>query len=205
MEAIKICNVTNIGNWQDVKGIKASELTKRDADKEILDGLIVSGYEMKFGVVNENGEKYEKAAFDDFIEKYFVGNKLNIPVDLMHGIAFDDLVGRVIYAEVNTTGLYFTSYIPRTEKRFEEIKHKLEEGILQGFSKSGYATDYEYKYTKDGDFDHLLIREFALLSVSLVATPANSMKFEFAKETANATAFENKCKKKQDKKKSIFK
>ncbi|MGJ1042671.1 hypothetical protein ACR77V_12600, partial [Staphylococcus epidermidis] len=80
---------------------------------------------------------------------------MNMVVDLQHSEAVDDQVGRVIYLEVNTVGFYFVAYIPRSVARYEQVKNLLKEGILQGFSKYGYATDYEFNYNQDGYVDYV--------------------------------------------------
>lgn len=205
MDAIKIQDTTIIGKWEEVTNLEVSAITKNDEDTERLNGLLVYGYEMKFGKTNENGERYSKEAFDDFLNNYFIKNKLNLPVDVQHSQAVEDCVGRIIYAEVNTTGLYFVAYIPRKVQKYDCVRVLLEEGILQGFSKYGYATDYEYKYDKYGNIDFLQINKFDLLSISLVTTPANAVKFEKVAETKNALTFENKCKKKEETKKKFYK
>ena len=46
-----------IGEWKDVQDLPLSSITKRADDVEKLDGLIVKGYEMKWGKTNENGER----------------------------------------------------------------------------------------------------------------------------------------------------
>ena len=51
-----LCNAVTIGDWEDVKGIPTSQLTKRDEDTALLDGLIIRGYEMEWGKTNENDE-----------------------------------------------------------------------------------------------------------------------------------------------------
>lgn len=191
---LKIENTTLIGEWEEVQKIKASNITKNEADNEVLDGLIIKGYEMKFGQKNENEEIYRKDCFDKFINSYFVENKLNIPVDIQHRSDLLNLAGRVIYAEVNSIGLYFVAYIPKTYVYYDVVKNNLKEKILQGFSKCGYATDYEYLWNEDDSFKAIDIKEMALLSVSLVATPANSIKFENVQEIQNATRFNNKTK-----------
>lgn len=195
-----ICNTTLIGDWEELNKVPVSTITKNEDDTELLDGLIIKGYEMKFGSVNENLEMYSKEAFTKYIQTYFVDNKINIPVDLQHHTDFDNTIGRVVYAEVNNTGLYFVAYIPKGVAQYDQIKLKLREGILQGFSKYGWATDYEYKYKKDGSFDYMLISEFQLLSISLVTTPANAVVFEKVAEVKDSTRFEDKCKKKNKKK-----
>lgn len=192
---LKIQNTTLIGSWEEVSKIKASEITKNEGDTEVLEGLIVKGYEMMFSnEPNENYEIYDKNCFDKFINDYFVSNKLNIPVDLLHRCDIYHLAGRVIYAEVNSVGLYFVVYVPKTFVNYELVKNDLKEKILQGFSKCGWATDYDYVYDEDGDFKAVKIKEMALNSVSLVATPANALSFENVQEIQNATRFNNKTK-----------
>ena len=68
-------------------------------------------------------------------------------------------------------------------------------GLLQGFSKEGWADEYEVKYTKDGAFDYVLIKKLIFASLSIVSTPANSLRFDKIGETANiinSTKFVNK-------------
>ena len=188
-----LCNAVTIGNWEDVKGIPTSQLTKRDEDTALLDGLIIRGYEMEWDKTNENYEQYAKDAFDKFIQDYFIDRGFNLVVDIEHA-GFDPqwLAGRVIYAEINSRGMYYIVYIPRTYVNFDMVKNLLQEGILQGFSKMGYATDWEYKWTQDGDFDYELIKEFKLLAMSLVSAPANGMQFEKLQEVKhNGLVFRN--------------
>lgn len=197
-----LCNAVTIGDWEEVKAIPTSALTKRDEDTALLDGLIIRGYEMEWDKINQNREKYEKEAFDKFIQEYFVERGFNLVVDIEH--AGNDpqwIAGRVIYAEINSRGMYYVVYIPRTYVHFEMVQNMLKEGILQGFSKMGYATDCEWKWTDDGKFDYELIKEFKLLAMSLVTTPANSIPFEKLQETKrNALVFRNiEKEEKQDK------
>lgn len=190
MEAKKIQDTTLIGSWEEVQGIPASSITKNEEDVERLDGLIIKGYETKFGEgTNENGERYSKDAIDDFIKRYFVDKKLNMPVDIQHDGRPEYLAGRVIYIESNTTGFYFVAYIPRTYIHYDMVRNLLAEKILQGFSKMGWASEYECIYKKDGSFDYELIKKIDIISMSLVATPANGVAFEDVKEIKNATRF----------------
>lgn len=182
-------------DWEDVPGIPASEITHRDTDTEQLDGLLIRGYEMKFGRgKNENWEVYEKSAFDEFVEDYFVKKNLNMVCDINHEGYYDwhAQCGRVIYMEVNSVGLYFVVYIPRTFESYNELKTRIEEGIIQGFSKEGYAVDYEWKYTESGEFDYELVKKINLISVSLVSTPANGLRFEKRQEIKNGLHYVNK-------------
>lgn len=199
-----IKDTTLIGDWQEVTGVPLSTITKRDTDTAMLDGLVIKGYETKFDRTNENCERYEPGCLDEFIQSYFIDNRLNMVVDVQHGCAIDDQVGRVVYLEANKVGFYFVVYVPRTVARFEQVRNLLAEGILQGFSKCGWATDYEYRFTETGDFDYMLIKKMNILSVSLVTAPANAVTFEAVGEAVrNELAFRNTLKEK--KKNSILK
>lgn len=194
-----------LGDWQEVQGVDAQTI-KPELSPEKLDGLIIKGYEMKFGKTNENGEQYEKTAFDEFIKRYFVDGKMNMPVDVNHSgeASRFGYCGRVLYIEVNSVGFYFAVYIPRlydVEKPeigefpyYRELRAKLKYGIVQGFSKEGFVDydDYDLVWNEDGTFDHEVIRKMSVVSVSLVCTPANGLPFEQMRETRNALYFQNK-------------
>ena len=190
-----LCNAVTIGDLEDVKGIPTSQLTKRDEDTALLDGLIIRGYEMEWDKTNENYERYAKDAFDKFIKDYFIDRGFNLVVDIEHAGGFDPqwLAGRVIYAEINSQGMYYIVYIPRTYVHFDMVRNLLQEGILQGFSKMGYATDWEDVWNKQtGEFLYELIKEFKLLAMSLVSAPANGMQFEKLQEVKrNGLVFRN--------------
>jgi phage head maturation protease len=187
-----LCNAVTIGDWEDVKGIPTSQLTKRDEDTALLDGLIIRGYEMEWGKINENRELYTKDAFDKFIQDYFIERGFNLVVDVEHaGHDPQWLAGRVIYAEINSRGMYYIVYVPRTYVHFEMVRNLLQEGILQGFSKMGYATDIDTDYDENGDW-YEIVKEFKLLAMSLVSTPANGVQFEKLQEVKrNGLVFRN--------------
>lgn len=197
----KIAHTTSnqvlIGDWEEVKGIDAQTLNTKLAEEK-LDGLIIRGYEMNFDKVNFNGEMYDKTAYDEFIQTYFVDNGLNMPVDINHDGMHDwrAYCGRVLYCEVNTVGLYFVVYIPRTYPEYSHLVWALKEKLIQGFSKEGFVgyDDYDWVFKEDGTFDHEQVHKMAIVSVSLVFTPANAIPFEKMQETRNALLFENKTK-----------
>lgn len=183
-------DATLIGSWEEINALPLSSLTKNGEDTEILDGLIVRGYETKFNDgTNTNGERYAKDAIDKFIQSYFVEKKLNMPVDIEHYGTPEWLAGRVVYIESNSTGFYYVAYIPRTYMHYEHVKNLLKNKILQGFSKCGWATDWELYYKKDGSFDYELIKEMEVVRMSIVSTPANGISFEKVQEIENATRF----------------
>ena len=194
-----IQDATLIGEWKEVTDLPLSSITKKDTDTQKLDGLIIKGYETKFSKTNENGEQYAPDCLDKFVQSYFVDNGLNMVVDVQHSWDIDAQVGRVVYLEVNTVGFYFVAYIPRTVARYEQIRNLLAEGILQGFSKCGWATEYEYIYTKGGQFDYMLIKEMSIVSVSLVTSPANAIAFENVAEIKNRLEFRNRVERPQHK------
>lgn len=182
-----------IGSWEEVQGVEAQTLNK-DLKPESLDGLILRGYEMRWDTTNENGERYEPTAFDDFILDYFVDRGLNMPVDINHEgwQNWRAYCGRVLYIETNSVGFYFVVYVPRTFANYDELRDMLKNGILQGFSKEGWATDWEYRYKEDGSFDYELIKKMKVVSVSIVTTPANGIEFEKMQEIKNALVYKNK-------------
>ena len=193
-ERIKIQDTTLIGNWDEVQDYELSKITKKDTDTTKLNGLVIRGYETKFSKVNENGERYEPGCLDEFIQSYFIDNGLNMVVDVQHGWGVDDQVGRVVYLETNTVGFYFVAYIPKTVARYEQIRNLLEEGILQGFSKCGWATDYDWETDRDGN-DVFVVRKMSIVSVSLVTSPANAVPFEAIGETVqNRLEYRNRIK-----------
>ena len=156
----KIQDTVKIGSYEEVDNVELSTITKNAADKKPLSGLILRGYETKFnGKPNENYEVYAPDALNAFVEEYFVKGGFNMPVDVEHEQGLMSLAGRVLVLEVNTVGYYFVVYVPKTYRYYQDVKHLLEEGILQGFSKYGYSTKWRSIFDKEGNFSHELIEE----------------------------------------------
>ena len=197
-----------LGDWGEVQDIPTETRRKWTNNPEELDGLILKGSEMKFGQTNENGEQYEPTAFDEFIQRYFVDGKLNMPVDINHQGWSDwhAYCGRVLYIEVNTVGFYFVIYVPRTYPEYDRLVWALKNGIVQGFSKEGFVDvdGYEYHWNEDGSFGFELIKKISVISVSLVCTPANGLPFEQMRETRNALVFANKLTEEKTERKSTL-
>lgn len=194
MQPHRVHDEVLLGDWNEVKDIPAETLRKWTSNPDELTGLIIKGYEMKWDTTNENGERYEKTAFDDFIQRYFVDRALNMPVDINHQ-GWNDwqaYCGRVLYIEVNSVGFYFVVNVPSNYRYYEDLKNMLQNGIIQGFSKEGWATEWEPKWNEDGTFNYELIKKMDILSVSLVCTPANGIAFERMQEIRNALVFKNK-------------
>lgn len=191
VEYPRISDVTMIGEWNEVSSFAEAKNIVPELDTQDIDGLIIKGYEMKWNTTNENGERYEQTAFDDFIQSYFVDRKLNMPVDINHEgyCNWQAICGRVLYVERNSVGVYFVIYVPRTYADYDRLVWALQNGIIQGFSKEGYATEWEPRWKEDGDFDYELIKSMKLLSVSLVTTPANGIAFEKMQEVRNSLQY----------------
>lgn len=191
-----------IGSWEDTQKIPTETLRKWTNEPDKLDGLIIKGYEMKWNETNENRERYDDTAFADFIQSYFVDKGLNMPVDINHEGEYNwtSYCGRVLYIETNTVGFYFVIYVPRTYPEYDRLIWALQNGIIQGFSKYGYIDwdNYDYVYNEDGTFAYEQIHKIRVVSVSLVATPANGIPFEQMRVTTNALIFEDKRENKTD-------
>lgn len=194
-----------IGSWEDTQKIPTETLSKWTNDPDKLNGLIIKGYEMKWNETNQNRERYDDTAFAEFIQSYFVDKGFNMPVDINHEGYSNWLAycGKVLYIETNTVGFYFVVYVPRTYPYYDRLVWCLENGIIQGFSKEGYVDweDYDPVYNEDGTFAYDQIHKIRVVSVSLVATPANGVPFEQLRVTTNALIFE---KKNEDPKKEDF-
>ena len=191
---VKLTDAVLIGDYEEVADLELSSITKKESDKERLNGLIVKGYETKFADgTNTNGERYSKTALDKFMQDYYGAKRLNMPVTMQHDN--NQLVGRVLICEVNSVGFYFVCYLPKSLPSYERTKALISEGIIQGLSKEGWCTKGKMFFTKEGNFDYYLIEEIDLTAVSLVATPANGNGFEKAEEIKNITEFRKPHKK----------
>lgn len=193
-ERLPLVDVVKIGNYEEVdeaEGRSLETITKKPEDRnKKLNGLLLYAYETKFADgTNTNGERYTKDALDKFVDDYFVKRGLNMPLTVMHGWGRVDLIGRVLILEVNSVGFYFVCYIPRGVEGYDDIKLKIEEGILQGLSKEGWSTRGKAYFKKDDEFDYYLIEEMEILRVSLVDIPANGNPLEKAKEIKNSLQF----------------
>lgn len=207
-EPVKLTDVVKLGDYKIIEdeGLDLETITRLPADKgKLLKGILLYGYETKFADgTNANGERYTKEALDNFIESYYVKRKLNMPLTVQHGWSREDQIGRVLVIEVNSVGFYFVCYIPKGIEGYDDIKLKIQEGILQGLSKEGWATKGKAYYDKEGYFDYFLVEEMDMLGVSLVTTPANGNPLEKAKEIKNTLQFINNAKEPRDEFEAMF-
>lgn len=187
ISAQKVIDAVKLGNWAEVEKLQ----TENEPAADKLDGLIIKGYETKFGKTNENGERYDKSCLDEFIQEYYIKNKLNIPVTIQHYNDIRHLCGRVLLVEVNSVGFYFVVYVPRTYRYYADVLNNVREGILQGLSKEGYVSweDFIPHRDKNDDIEYWEIRKFRLTAMSIVATPANGVPFEKVQQIKNTVQF----------------
>lgn len=134
--------------------------------QEEPDGLTFRSFLAAFNKPNENGYVFTENSFDKFLKDYYEDNSFNIPIDLLHNMSdIGHLVGKVISLEKTDEGIYMTGWISPHSLYFSTVSNYIKEGIIQGVSTCGLVGDVD----NDGN-----ITSFHLLSVSLVATPAET-------------------------------
>lgn len=205
-ERLPLSDVVKLGDYREVENLSLETITKSAEDKnKKLNGILIYGYETKFAAgTNTNYERFSKDALDKFINEYYKKNSLNMPLTVQHGWRREDVIGRVLIIEVNSVGFYFVCYVPKGVAGYEDIKLKVQEGILQGLSKEGWSTKSKAFWKKDGSFDYLLVEEMEMLGVSLVTTPANGNPIEKAKEVKDGLQFVNKTKDNAEEQREAF-
>lgn len=174
-----------------------SSFTNNPEDKEVLDGIIIKGYETKFADgTNTNGERFEPGCLDKFIHEYYVEKGINMPLVVEHSFDPEWIAGRIVYAEVNEVGFKYVAYIPKSFMHYAHVRDLLRNGIIQGFSKYGWCTRGEWIEDSNEEFGgYFLVQEMRVLNMSIVTTPANGIQFDEVGEIMNAMRFENKIKK----------
>lgn len=175
MEKIKVKNYVSFTPTENKKPYK---VRMGDNGEEL--GIEIRGAVTQFDTVNENGFIFDKQSYDRCVAEYFEKNNFNIPVDVMHQMTFEHTIGRAEKFSKDEKGVTMLAFIPKGQQIYEEIKTKLDWGILQGFSNCGFIT--KGNFNDDGTVN---VEDFQLLSVSLVSTPADIT----AKFIANKTDF----------------
>ena len=174
-----------------------SSFTNNPDDKELLDGIIIEGYETKFADgTNTNGERFEPGCLDKFIHEYYVEKGLNMPLVVEHSFDPEWIAGRIVYAEVNEVGFKYVAYIPKTYMHYAHVKNLLANGIIQGFSKFGWCNQGQWIEDPEDKFGgYFLVQQMDIINMAIVTTPANGLRFDEVGEIMNAMRFENKTKK----------
>lgn len=170
---IKIDNFASITAQPDTG--RVYEVVQDGNGQEL--GIRVRGLLTAFNIRNENGMNFAAESYDRFVDDYFVRNSLNVPVYLDHIEDTEHRIGKVESMTKTDDGVEVVVYIPKGMYYYGLTKTQLDNGILQAFSNSGYATDASY----DEETDTLNIKEFALSHVALVPLPGDvKAKFELA-------------------------
>ena len=161
---IEIRNYTLLQNFE---AGKKYEIVKNESGEEI--GFRLKGLVTTFDVQNENGQVFKNYSYNKFVAEYFVEHSLNVPIDIMHIRDLSHIAGYAEKLEALENGIEVTAFVPKGVYYYNLIKVLIDNGILQGFSNYGYARDYEWS----DDYETMIIKDFALISISLVDAPAD--------------------------------
>ena len=63
MDIYEVKDTTKINDFKEVEKLELSKITRNEGDKELLTGLIISGFEMKFGKISGGVKKYDAALY----------------------------------------------------------------------------------------------------------------------------------------------
>lgn len=169
METIKKILVKNYAAFlPGENGERKYKIILDDAGNE--KGIEVKGYLTKFGQENFNGQNFDRKSYDACISDYFDKNQLNIPVDLMHVRDMFHLAGVCNKFQKKSDGIEITVLLAKGVYFYNLIKTAIENGILQGFSNLGYIVNWDY----DRATDSIIVKEFQLISISLVDVPSDT-------------------------------
>lgn len=164
MEKIVVKNFATFKSFENADKVR---IVTNDEGNEI--GFEVSGLLTRFDYRNVNDMSFKSGSYDRFVDDYFIKNSLNVPVCLQHeDTDIRNICGRVKEMTKTNDGVEIVAFIPKSAYYYNLIKNYINDGMLQGFSNAGYATVADR--SEDGGE---VIREFALLHVALVTTPAD--------------------------------
>lgn len=153
-------------------------------------GIEVSGKVTEFNVTNENGLKFDKKSYDACISDYFEKHGLNIPIDIMHVRDAQHLAGVAKKFIKRSDGVEVTAFIPKGVYFYGLIKTLIDNGVLQGFSNYGCMRDCEWSREDEA----VVVKEFFLISISLVDVPADTST-KFIKNATDFAGFKDEQKK----------
>lgn len=163
---LQIRNYTLLSKFE-ATGKKYEIVSNGKEGEEI--GFRLKGLVTTFDIQNENGQVFKNYSYNKFVSEYFVEHSLNVPIDSMHRRDLSHIVGYAEKLEALENGIELTAFIPKGVYYYNLIKVLIDNGILQGFSNYGYARDYEF----ENDYETMIIKDFALISISLVDVPAD--------------------------------
>ena len=96
------------------------------------------------------------------------------------------LLGVCTKFKKTSSGVEIVTFIPKGVYFYGLVKTLIDNGILQGFSNMGFITDYSYEEEQD----IFIVKEFQLISISLVDVPAD-VSGKFATQNTIFEGFEN--------------
>lgn len=132
-------------------------------------GITITSKFKRWNEPNLNGFVFTPDSYDKCINEYFTKGGKNIPLTLMHGKGFNDIVGKVTSLDKDSEGLTMTAVVFKEYPEYEWVKTLISERVLQGISDDGYIIKSEQR-----DDNTELITECFLCNISLVTIPAET-------------------------------
>lgn len=139
--------------------------------EDTADGLRIRAKLKSWNTTNLNGYNFAKNSYDDFIAEYYEKYGYKVPLTLMHGHSFADIVGEVTLLDNREDGLYCEAIIFADYPQFGWLKKLVKSRILGGVSDDGFLLDY----SEDAATGAILVEKAQIMNVSIVTTPAEPL------------------------------
>lgn len=139
--------------------------------EDTADGLKIRAKLKSWGTTNLNGYNFAKNSYDDFIADYYEKFDYKLPLTLMHGHSFADIVGEVTLLDNREDGLYCEAVIFADYPQFGWLEKLVKSRILGGVSDDGFLLDY----SEDAATGAILVEKAQIMNVSIVTTPAEPL------------------------------
>lgn len=139
--------------------------------EDTADGLKIRAKLKSWNTTNLNGYNFAQNSYDDFIAEYYEAFGYKIPLTLMHGHSFSDIVGEVALLDNREDGLYCEAVVFADYPQFGWLEKLVKSRILGGVSDDGFLLDY----SEDDATGAVLVKKAQIMNVSLVTTPAEPL------------------------------
>lgn len=142
-----------------------------DTTEDITDGLKICAKLKAWNTTNLNGFNFDKTSYDEFIADYYEKHGYRVPLTLMHGHSFADIVGEVTLLDNREDGLHCEAVIYADYPQFGWVAKLVKSRILGGVSDDGFFSEY----SEDAETGAILVKKAQIMNVSLVTTPAEPL------------------------------
>lgn len=139
--------------------------------EDTADGLRIRAKLKSWNTTNLNGYNFAKNSYDDFIADYYEKFDYKIPLTLMHGHSFTDIVGEVTLLDNQEDGLYCEAVVFADYPQFDWAKRLITSRVLGGVSDDGFLIDY----SEDAATGAISVEKAQIMNVSIVTTPAEPL------------------------------